>query len=279
VDHKSILITGCSSGIGYECAKILKNLGYRVFATARKSEDVAKLKSEGFECESLDYTKPNTIKSSMQWVLEQNGGQLYALFNNGAYGQPGAIEDLQTEVLKEQFETNFFGWHELTRLVTPIMRAQGYGRIVQHSSVLGLTALPFRGAYNASKFAIEGYTDTLRLELKGSGIYVSTLDTGPVRSRFRANALRKFEEHIDVQNSPFKESYERQYERLKNQNKDGAFTLNPDAVAKKLLHALEAKRPKERYYITTATHILGGLKRILSTSMLDFVLKKISENE
>lgn len=273
--RKTILITGCSSGIGYDTAHYLHDHGYRVFASARKEEDVKRLKEEGLDAYLLDVTKPETIEKTLKEILAQTDGKLYAVFNNAGYGQPGALEDIKTEVLKEQFETNFFGLHELTRQVIPIMRAQGCGRIIQHSSVLGLIALRFRGAYNASKYAIEGLCDTLRLELDKEDIHVITINTGPVRSDFRKNATKKYFEHIDQVESIFKEEYKRELLPYEGKKKNDPFTRDSNVVISNIIQALESKRPKPRYYNTSATHILGGLKRLLPTSVMDKVLRKV----
>jgi len=272
---KTILITGCSSGIGYDTAHALHKLGYKVFASARKEEDVQRLKDEGLDAYYFDVTKPETITKTLQEILAQTGGTLYAVFNNAGYGQPGALEDIKTEVLKEQFETNFFGLHELTRQVIPVLRAQGYGRIIQHSSVLGLIALRFRGAYNASKYAIEGLCDTLRLELVKEKIYVITINTGPVHSDFRKNATKKYFEHIDYIDSVFKEDYKKELLPYEGKKKNDPFTRDSDVVIANVLKALEEKKPKPRYYNTSATHILGGLKRLLPTAIMDKILQKI----
>ncbi len=275
MDKKSILITGCSSGIGLCTAQRLKQNGYRVFATARKAGDVEKLKQQGFESFLLDYTDSQTIKTTVQQVLAVTGGTLYALFNNGAYGQPGAVEDLSRAVLLEQFENNFFGWHELTNLIIPVMRKQGYGRIIQNSSILGLVAMRFRGAYNASKYAIEGLNDTLRLELHGSNIFVSMIEPGPISSRFRANALLYFKKNINTENSYFKSNYENLLKKLETEGPVVPFTLPADAVYTKVFKALTAKHPKAHYYVTVPTYLFCYLKRILSTRMLDVLLRKV----
>ncbi|NVK88189.1 MAG: SDR family oxidoreductase [Gammaproteobacteria bacterium] len=269
----SILITGCSSGIGLNAAQTLHNLGYQVFATARTAAAVSELSKLGLNALQLDITSDQQIDAVFDQILEQTGGTLDAVFNNAAYGQPGAIEDLSTAVLKEQFATNVFAWHAITRKALAVMRAQGHGRIIQNSSILGLVSMPFRGAYNASKYAIEGLTDTLRLELSGTQIYVSLIEPGPIESNFRANALAKFKANIDIQNSVFRDHYQQQLERL---GKDIAnqFTLPPDAVTKRLLHALCAKKPKARYYVTTPTYLFTFLKRVLPTTWLDKLLVK-----
>lgn len=272
---RSILITGCSSGIGECAARTLRDRGYRVFATARRPQDVERLRAEGFEALPLDLADSASITAAVAAVLEATGGTLYGLFNNGAYGQPGAVEDLRREVLREQFETNLFGTHELTNLVIPVMRRQGHGRIIQNSSVLGFAAMRFRGAYNASKYALEGLTDTLRLELAGSGVYVSLVEPGPIASRFRDNAYRMYRKNIDPETSPHRETYQAMEARLLKEGPAVPFTLGPEAVVAKVIHALEARRPRERYYVTFPTYLFGYLKRILSTRALDALVGKV----
>ena len=270
-DKTVVVITGCSSGIGKVTAKYLKDRFITVYPTARKIEDVEALKKEGFEnAMKLDVTKPDEIRDVISNVLKKEG-KIDVWFNNAGYGQMGAIEDVPTDALKKQFETNLFGLHECTRQIVPIMRKQGFGKIIQHSSVLGLVALPMRGAYNASKYALEGLTDTLRLELMGSGVYVVLLNTGPITSKFRENALKTLQ-NIDIDRSRFATTYRK---ALKGQGRRVPFNLPAEAVAQKVHHIILLDKPKPRYYITKATYILGYLKRVLSTSMLDRVLLKV----
>ncbi len=271
---KSILITGCSSGIGLHAALTLSARGYQVFATARKAQDVADLQAKGLTAYQLDLTNTESITQAVTQVLEQTGGRLDYLFNNGAYGQPGALEDLPTQVLREQFETNVFGWHELTKQIIPVMKRQGHGRIIQCSSVLGVVSMAYRGAYNASKYAIEGLTDTLRLELKSANIAVVLLEPGPINTQFRANALLAVQASIDVEASDHKVQYQQQIARLSSEKSNAPFTLEPLHVTQALIHALESKRPKLRYRITTATKLFAALKRILPARWLDYLLAK-----
>ena len=271
---KNILITGCSSGIGYCVAHALHHNGYRVFATARRQESVSELLSEGLESLQLDLTDSNSIQLAFEEVMHRTGGSLYALFNNGAFGLTGAVEDLNREALRAQFETNVFGWQELTNLALPVMRRQGYGRIIQNSSVLGFVSMPFRGAYNASKYAIEGLSDTLRIELKDTNIHVSLIEPGPISSQFRVNALKALEKYIDIDNSFHREKYRGVLKRLNKKGPAVPFTLPPEAVLKRVVHALEASNPKPRYYVTIPTYVFGFLKRILSTRILDILLAK-----
>ena len=271
---KTVLITGCSSGIGYCVARGLQQRGYRVFATARRAESVDMLNTEGFESLQLDLDDSASIRRAVDEILQRTNGELYAVFNNGAFGLPAAVEDLGREAIRAQFETNFFGWLELTNLLLPVMRKQGYGRIIQNSSVLGFVAMPYRGAYNASKFAIEGLSDTLRLELNDTDIHVSLVEPGPVLSHFRANALVAMQKYVDIESSVHRERYLSVLERL---NKEGAavpFTLPPEAVLKKVIRALEARKPKARYYVTFPTYLFGTLKRVLPTGTLDKILRQ-----
>ena len=269
---KSILITGCSTGIGYCVAKGLQERGYRVFATARRAESVEALNNEGLESLQLDLDDSASIQAAVDEILERTGGELYALFNNGAYGIPGAVEDLSRDTLRTQFETNVFGWQELTNLVIPVMRRQGYGRIIQNSSVLGFVAMPFRGAYNASKFAIEGLSDTLRLELADTDIHISLVEPGPILSQFRATGVKMLEKHIDIENSIHRERYKGVLKRLKKEGPAVPFTLPPEAVLKKVIIALETRRPKARYYVTFPTYLFGYLKRLLPDRLMDKML-------
>ncbi len=272
---KAVLITGCSSGIGLCCAEGLKARGYRVFATARKPQDVERLQEQGFEAFRLDMADSASIREAAEQVLEATGGRLYGLFNNAGYGQPGAVEDLSREVLREQFETNVFGMLELTNLLLPVMRGQEEGRVIINSSVLGFAAMPYRGAYNASKYALEGLADTLRLELADSGVYVSLVEPGPIKSRFRENAYAMYKKNIEPANSFHRNKYLAMEARLLKQGPAAPFTLGPEAVLEKVIHALQAKRPRERYYVTFPTYLFGYLKRILPTRWLDELLRRI----
>lgn len=273
--NKTILITGCSSGIGLCAARGLRQRGYRVFATARKDSDVKNLSTEGFDAFRLDLADSHSIGVALDQVLQRTGGSLYALFNNGAYGQPGAVEDLSRAVLREQFETNVFGTHELTSLVLPVMRKQGYGRIIQNSSVLGFAAMAYRGAYNSSKYALEGLSDTLRLELAGTGIFVSLVEPGPILSRFRDNAMALYKKNIDRERSVHRQKYLAMEARLAKEGPAVPFTLGPEAVLKAVIHALESERPKARYYVTFPTYLFGFLKRVLPDRALDELLRRV----
>jgi NAD(P)-dependent dehydrogenase (short-subunit alcohol dehydrogenase family) len=276
---KTILITGCSSGIGHCAAHGLKQRGYRIFASARKTEDVERLRQEGLESVQLDLADSNSIQQAVTAILQQNGGALDALFNNGAYGQPGAVEDLRREVLREQFETNLFGTLELTNLIIPVMRRQGFGRIVNNSSVLGLINLPYRGAYNASKFALESLSDTLRLELHGTGIHVAIIEPGPIKTKFRANSLAMYQKNIDKEHSAHRAYYEGVDKRLSKPGNVSRHTLPPEALLEPLIHALESSRPKTRYPVTTPTRFVTIARRLLPDRWLDRLLLSYSAKE
>lgn len=272
--QRTVLITGCSSGIGLDAARGLRARGWRVFASCRQQADCDRLIAEGFDSPRLDYADEASLASGLAQVLEATGGRLDALYNNGAFACPGAVEDLPRGALREIFETNLFGTHDLTRRVIPVMRAQGHGRIVQCSSVLGLVGLKWRGAYVASKFALEGLTDVLRIEMRGTGISVSLIEPGPVTSRIRANAIPHFEKWIDWEASARAPEYAALRGRLYEDRGPDRFELPPARVTQKLIHALESRRPRARYYVTTPTHLMGVLRRILPTRALDWVIAK-----
>ena len=275
--EKTILITGCSQGgIGYACAHVLREAGWRVFASCRKPEDCAVLQSEGFVSPLIDYTKPETIASGLAEVLEATGGQLGALFNNGAHGTPGAVEDLPTDALRAIFESNFFGWHELTRRVIPVMRAQGHGRIVQNSSVLSFVTLPWRGAYNATKHALNGLTGTMRIEMADTPIHVIQIEPGPITSLIREKSIPHFETWIDWKNSPRAQQYaDSLIKRLYEDSGPDTFELPATAVANKLLTALTAPNPRPRYAVTTVTYLMAFLTRVLTTRAMERMLARV----
>lgn len=273
--RRSVLITGCSSGIGYTCAHGLHRLGWQVIASARRATDVARLQGEGLTAVPLDLDDPASIATGLAAALEYTGGRLDALFNNAAFGQSGAVEDLTRDTLRAQFETNLFGTHDLTRRVLHIMRAQGHGRIIQCSSLLGFVALPFRGAYVASKFALEGLTDALRMELAGTGIHVVLIAPGPILTRFRANAEAAYRRNIDAAASPHRETYRHMEQRLQSAGPTQPFTLPPEAVLRRLRQALDSPRPRPRYFVTLPSHLLWGLRRVLGSRALDLLLRRI----
>lgn len=276
---KVVLITGCSTGIGYCVAMGLHSRGYRVFATARKESDVEELKQQGLSAIFLDLDDSQSIRNCVSQILAQTDGRIDVLFNNGAYGQPGAVEDLSRDVMRAQLETNLLGTMELTNLVIPAMRQQGFGRIIQNSSVLGLISLPYRGAYNTSKYALEGLSDTLRLELHGTGIYVVLIEPGPIKSQFRKNAFDAYQKNINRDASVHRDTYIRLEQRLTKTGPAAPFTLPPEAVLTKVIHAIENPRPKARYYVTFPTYLFGTLKRVLPYRALDWILQRVSKNE
>ncbi len=277
--QRAVFITGCSSGIGYRAAHGLQERGYTVVASARRAEDVARLQAEGLTCLQLDLDSPQSILEAVDQLAEITDKKLFGLFNNAGYGQPGAVEDLDREALRAQFETNVFGTLDLTNRLIPWMRAAGEGRIVQNSSVLGFVALAYRGAYNASKYALEGLYDTLRLELADTDIHAVLIEPGPIISRFRANALAAFRQNIDIDNSVHRDCYRATEQRLTREGAVAPFTLPEQAVVDKLIRALESRRPRPRYYVTFPTYLFGSLKRVLGSRALDRVLLGISRGE
>ncbi|UWR60286.1 SDR family NAD(P)-dependent oxidoreductase [Phaeobacter inhibens] len=274
--QKTILMTGCSSGIGLDAAHGMRERGWTVFASCRQRVDCDRLRAQGFISPLMDYTDAETLRSGLDEVLEHTGGTLDVLFNNGAHGLPGAVEDVSTDGLRSIFESNVFGWHELTRNVIPVMRAQGHGRIVQNSSILGFVSFPWRGAYVATKHAIEGLTDTMRVELRDSGIRVILIEPGPVTSKIREKAIPHFEKYVDWENSALRDRYETSLlKRLYESTGPDRFELPASAVTVKLVHACESRRPHPRYYVTVPTHVGGVLKRILTTRAIDRILARL----
>lgn len=272
--RKTLLITGCSSGIGLDAARGMAARGWRVFATCRKKADCARLRGEGLESFVLDYADEASITAAVAEVAARTGGRLDALFNNGAFAIPAYLEDLPRAALREIFETNLFGYHDLSRQVIPLMRANGAGRIVNCSSVLGLVGVKWRGAYVATKFALEGMSDVLRLEMAGSGIEVILIEPGPVTSHFRQNAIPHFERWINWQGSVRRAEYQALITRQYNKAKPDRFELPASAVTAKLAHALESRRPRARYFVTTPTYLMAALKRLLPVRMLDWIIAR-----
>jgi short-subunit dehydrogenase len=273
----TVLVTGCSSGIGYCVAKGLKARGYNVYATARKQEDVDRLIAEGLKCLQLDYADSESVQDLANELMLLIGCELYGVFHNGGYGQAGAVEDLSREVMEKQFATNVFGWIELNNRLIVMMRQNNRGRIIFNSSVLGIISLSFRGAYNASKYAIEGFADTLRLELRETGIKISLIEPGPIESKFRQNSLAVLKENIDMEGSVHRDLYKKSIVRLEKKGPAAPFTLPAEAVLKKVIHALESRSPKARYYVTVPTYLLATLKRLLPTKGLDNLLSRIKD--
>ncbi|MFN3953556.1 MAG: SDR family oxidoreductase [Pararhodobacter sp.] len=271
-----LLITGCSSGIGHDAAHAMAQRGWRVFAACRQAADCERLRAEGLESPQLDYTDSASIEAALAEVLTASGGRLDALFNNGAHATPGAVEDLPTEALRALFEANFFGWHDLVRRVLPVMRAQGHGRVVQCSSVLGFTPMKWRGAYVASKYALEGLSHVLRLEMRDTPIHVVLIEPGPITSRIRANSIPHFERWIDWQNSPRAQQYRTHLLKRLYTEKSAPdrFELPPSAVTRALIHALESPRPRPRYFVTVPTHLMAVLGRLLPLRALDWLIAR-----
>lgn len=270
---QTLLMTGCSTGIGYHTAQTLSQLGHTVIATCRQPEDVRRLQSEGFFCIQLDLADSDSIHQALATILTEFE-QIDVLFNNAAFGLPGAVEDLSRAALQHQFETNVFGTQELTNQVIKVMRSQGFGKIIYNSSILGFAAMPYRGAYNASKFAIEGLADTLRLELQSTPLHVSLIEPGPILSQFRANAFRQFQQWIDPNQSVHQSQYQAMIQRLESEGATAPFTLGPDAVTDVVKRILQSTKPKARYRVTFPTKLFAVLKRLLPTIWLDQLLIK-----
>ena len=270
---KTILMTGCSSGIGYDAAHGMAARGWRVFATCRQEQDCARLRDQGLESYVLDYADEDSIREAVSETLRRTGGTLDAVYNNGAYAIPGAVEDLPRDALRAIYESNLFGYHDLTRLIIPVMRQQGHGRIVNCSSVLGFTPMKWRGAYVSTKFALEGLTQTLRLEMHDTPIHISLIQPGPITSDIRQNSIAHFEKWIDWRGSVRSDQYEGMLlKRLYESRGPDRFELPASAVTIKLAHALEAKRPRLNYYVTCPTYLMATLRRLLPARVFERIV-------
>nr|WP_315082416.1 SDR family oxidoreductase [uncultured Kosakonia sp.] len=253
--QKTVLITGCSSGIGLESARELKRQGFRVLAACRKADDVARMDQEGFTGVLLDLDDAASVDRAADEVIALSGNRLYGLFNNAGYGVYGSLDSISREQLEQQFSSNFFGTHQLTLRLLPAMLPHGEGRIVMTSSVMGLISTPGRGAYAASKYALEAWSDALRMELRHTGIKVSLIEPGPIRTRFTDNVNQT------QRDKP-----------VENPGIAARFTLGPEAVVTKVRHAFESKHPKLRYPVTLVTWAVSLLKRLLPARMMDKIL-------
>ena len=268
-----VLITGCSTGIGYETAKYLTQKNFNIITSCRKKVDVERLSKEFKHSIHLDISSSISIKKSfivIKKIIKKN--KIYGIFCNAGYGQWGAVEDLNINLIKKQFETNIFGHIELINLFIPYMRKQNEGRIIFNSSVLGLVSFPYCSAYNATKFAMEAFASSLRLELLNTNIKVSLIEPGPIISKFNINVLKHFKK-ININDSVHKRKY---YKFIKYFNKENnKFALPSLSVAKKVYIALKSNKPKSQYYVTLPTYILS-YSRILPNSIFEKFIKLIN---
>jgi len=275
---KAIIITGCSSGIGLETAIAFREAGWTVIASCRKEKDCEAIrKNYGMYSVRIDYEDEASILSGFTEALKITNGQIDVLFNNGAYGIPAFVEDLPTDALRAIFEANFFGWHTLSRLAIAKMRKQKEGRIIQNSSVLGFAPLKFRGAYNSTKFALEGLTDTMRLELNQTNIHLALIEPGPIRTKIRENAYLQFKRWITWKGTAQESWYKNVgIPHLSAINPPPeTFELMPNAVTKAVIHAATSRRPKLRYRVTTATTLMMIFRRLLTTRAYDAMARRI----
>jgi len=270
IDNRSVLVTGCSSGIGLAAAELLRSKGWRVFPTARKVADLDALKQSGFDAIKLDMASSESVRLAAEWVLSKNGGKLGAVVNNAGFGMPGAIEDLSRDAMRDQFEVNLFGLQELTNQLIPVFRKQGHGRIVNISSVVGRMSLPFMGIYSASKFALEAVSDALRVELSQDRIAVCLVEPGPIRTSFSTNCAGQGEKKLNAAGSRFGGAYKQYFEKRRNGGmSEDRFRLPPEAVAQKILHALESPHPKIRYCVTLPAYLGSFAARFVPAALLD----------
>jgi NAD(P)-dependent dehydrogenase (short-subunit alcohol dehydrogenase family) len=275
VGARTVLITGCSSGIGWASAHYLKARGWHVLPTARRDEDLARLRTEGFDPIPLDLLDAKSVVDAAGIALERVDGKLGGLVNNAGYAQFGAVEDLSREALRRQFEANVFGMQELTNRLIPTLREQGSGRIVNVSSVYGRISAPLVGAYCASKYAMEALSDAMRIELRGSGVALSIIEPGPIVTEFRRNAASQSADHLELEGGRFGAKYARSFRRSQERNgKPKPFSAPPEAVARRILHALTSRRPRRRYCVTLPAHAGAAMRRFAPDAVLDALLAR-----
>lgn len=273
VENKSVLVTGCSSGIGLATAELLRDKGWNVYPTARKVEDLDMLEAMGFPAMQLDVASSISIEATVDQLMSACGGRLGAVVNNAGFGMPGAIQDLTRDAMRQQFEVNLFGLQELTNRLIPVFREQGYGRIVNVSSVVGRIALPFMGIYSASKFALEAISDVQRIELSPDSISVSIVEPGPIETRFSTNCAGEGELALDADRSRFSASYKRYFDKRRSGGmSEDRFRLPPAIVAGKILHALESSHPKIRYCVTLPAYLGSMAARFVPAGLIDRVM-------
>ncbi len=275
IQTRTVLVTGCSSGIGEAAARYLRDHGWTVFPTARKAEDLEKLRADGFDPVELDLASSASVQACMAAVLDRVPEGLGGIVNNAGMAMPGAVEDLNRDALRRQFEVNVFGSQELTNGLIPTLRKQGWGRIVNVSSIYGLIAAPMVGNYCASKYALEALSDAQRIELSGTGISLSLIEPGPIVSAFRRNAAAAMEESVISDEVRYADSYRKEAARRKKQFKKVDFINRPpEDVAKKILHALESPRPKRRYVVTIPAHLGAFMSRFVPAAWLDLLMAR-----
>jgi NAD(P)-dependent dehydrogenase (short-subunit alcohol dehydrogenase family) len=266
-----ILVTGCSTGIGRATAIEAAERGHRVFASARRREDIAELTAKGIETLALDVTDRASIREAVKTTLAM-AGRIDALVNNAGYGQYGAIEDVSPEEWRAQFEVNVFGTVEVLREVLPGMRAARRGTIVNVSSLAGKVTVPFAGPYCASKHAIEAISDALRVELAPWRIRVVVVEPGPIGTRF-GDRSREAAARILATPGPYSRFYENAERASQKDFQRGR--RKPETVARVIVRAIESRRPKTRYRVAPLARILVPLKGITTDRFLDRRMKRI----
>jgi NAD(P)-dependent dehydrogenase (short-subunit alcohol dehydrogenase family) len=269
---KAVLITGCSSGIGWATAKRLSEVGWRVYATARNVEKVAPLQESGCRLLPLDVTDEDSMASAVEEV-EREEGVVGALVNNAGYSQSGAVEAVPMEKVRAQFETNVFGLVRMCQLVLPRMRKQGYGRIVNVSSMGGKLTFPGAGYYHASKHAVEAISDALRFEVEGFGVKVSVIEPGLIRTGFANAAVGSMDGQEEGPYAGFDEAVARATTENYEQGPISRLAGEPEAVAEAIEHALSARSPRSRYAVTPSAHLFLGLRRLLPDGVWDATLR------
>lgn len=276
---KTVLITGASSGIGKATTEKLLDDGYTVYASARSTDKLKYLKARGAEILELDVTQDESMKSGVDRIKSE-GGRLDILINNAGYGSYGALEDVPMEEARHQFEINVFGLGRLTQLVLPQMREQSFGKIVNITSVGGKIYEPLGSWYHASKFAVEGLSDCLRLELQPFGIDVIIVEPGPIRTEWGSIAIEKLMRMSG--HTAYAKAAQTGAKLLAISN-DEKVASEPEVIANTISKALKAKQPKARYAAGTGAKFLVTFRKFASDALMDrfmqFMIKQAASRQ
>jgi NAD(P)-dependent dehydrogenase (short-subunit alcohol dehydrogenase family) len=271
---KAVLITGCSSGIGRATAQRLAGKGWTVYATARRAESIADLEAAGCRTLSLDVTDEASMPAAVA-AVEAEHGAVGVLVNNAGYSQSGAVESVSMDDVRRQFETNVFGLVRLTQLVLPAMRRQGWGKVVNLSSMGANFVFPGGGYYHATKFAVDALSDALRFEVKGFGIDVVIIQPGLIKTEF-GNAATGSMDGVEQDGGDYGAFNAAVSAATKNAYESGPLGKlggGPETVAKTIERAITSRRPKPRYRVTPSARILIAQRKLMTDRMWDAVMK------
>ena len=269
-----ILVTGCSSGIGLSLVELLLKKGYDVIATARKEVDLCTLMSMGAKAVYLDLDKPDTLEAAIHQVKKMTP-TLYALINNSGFAQPGSVRDLSLELMQAQFQTNVFGTIGWTNLCLPLLSHGGPTKLIFLSSILGVVSAPYLGAYCASKYALEAFISSLRMELSGSKTHVISIRPGAIETEFRHRAVQELKNGIALEESQSKCQYQKSIANSEKKKAKGK-RMDSKKAAEIIVSVLEKEKPKTAYYVTAPAILMGALRRFIPERWVERIMQKHS---